>query len=911
MDHNYFQEGGKPVTTNLSSEETVMYEDNTNFDESFNEILLIEDNPGDARLVELLLGESDLLNCKITNKTTLSDGIAALEDGGDYAAILLDLTLPDSRGFETLERLLAKFPDNNVIVLTGLSDKSLGINAVKAGAQDFLIKGAFDADLLAKSLRYSIERSSVLKRLEETQRIASIGNWEFNNDSGEFTASDAVFNIFGLPPRKTIVHQEEINDPTSSLHVFVKIHEQTVVERRIKKDIKVKNINGETRYAFIQCQANRNAENNIILTGIIQDITERKLAEQEVAKSQERYQDIFTKSKDAIYICGMDGKVIDFNQATLQLFDYDKEAFSDLNVHTLLNVVDSEESFINTLTARRAIKDLEVEIERRDGNTKYCLITANLTESGEFDGYNAIVRDITEQKQAERLRKARDLAQQSAAMKEQFIASISHEMRTPMNAVLGMSNLLIKTKLDEEQFGYINSVKQSSEILLGIINDILEISTIQNGKIEFEYKDFDLHELMDNLINVMQYKMKEKDLIINLAIDPSVPQFIKGDKLRLNQILYNLVGNAVKFTDKGFVNIKVKTIIESGTTAQLKFEVEDSGIGIPPDKCEAIFETFTRIRQKERLYEGTGLGLSIAKNLVEQQGGKIGVVSDYGHGSTFYFDIIFEIGNEAEANVKIEGEQFTMDPARAFRLLLVEDHKMNQLVARKTLERQYENIDLTIADNGQIAVDILKKETFDIVLMDIQMPVMDGYETTQYIRNEMPPEIASLPILAMTAHAHISKDEKFKELGMDDFVLKPFEPEQLFNKIAKYIKKDTVMTDNAYQYVNLDYLELMSDGDLGMKKIMLEMLLQELPEELQKMKEIQQVANWDELSSVSHKMKSTLAFVGNDIMTDANKQLEKISKTKENTELTEGLIDQLREMYDKVVIELQRELASL
>jgi len=795
LDHNYFQEGGKEVTSNYSSEETVMYGDNSSFDESFNEILLIEDNPGDARLVELLLGESDLLNCKITNKVTLSDGIAALEDGGDYAAILLDLTLPDSRGFETLERLLAKFPDNNVIVLTGLSDKSLGINAVKAGAQDFLIKGAFDADLLAKSLRYSIERSSVLKRLEETQRIASIGNWEFNKDLGEFTASDAVFNIFGLPPRKTVVPQAEMADPNYPLNIFNQIHEETIAERSIKKDIKVKNVNGETRFAFIQCQANRSAENNVVLTGIMQDITERKLAEDEVAKSQERYQDIFTKSKDAIYICGTDGKVIDFNEATLQLFDYSKEEFSDLNVHNLLNIVDSDESFINTLNARRAVKDLEVEIERRDGNTKYCLITANVTENDEFDGYNAIVRDITEQKQAEELRKARNLAQQSAAMKEQFIASISHEMRTPMNAVLGMSNLLIKTKLDEEQYGYINSVKQSSEILLGIINDILEISTIQNGKIEFEYKDFDLHELMDNLINVMKYKMKEKDLIIKLMVDSDVPQFIKGDKLRLNQILYNLVGNAVKFTDEGFVNIKVKTISSSSSTAQLKFEVQDSGIGIPPDKCEAIFETFTRIRQKERLYEGTGLGLSIAKNLVEQQGGKIGVHSEYGNGSTFYFDLIFEMGDESQVNIKVEGEKHLMDPERNFRLLLVEDHKMNQLVARKTLERQYANIDLTIADNGQIAVNILEKETFDIILMDIQMPVMDGYETTQYIRNKMPAAIANLPILAMTAHAHISKDEKFKELGMDDFVLKPFEPEQLFNKIAKYINKNTHSDD--------------------------------------------------------------------------------------------------------------------
>ena len=178
-----------------------------------NRVLLIEDNPGDARLVEILLMESDLLECEIINKTSLGDGMALLEEGEEFAAILLDLTLPDSRGFETLERLLAKFPNNNVIVLTGLADKSLGLMAVKAGAQDFLVKGAFDSDLLAKSLRFSIERSHVLKRLAETQRIANIGNWEFNPATGTFLASEEIYRIFGFPPRTTIFTGQEIQNP--------------------------------------------------------------------------------------------------------------------------------------------------------------------------------------------------------------------------------------------------------------------------------------------------------------------------------------------------------------------------------------------------------------------------------------------------------------------------------------------------------------------------------------------------------------------------------------------------------------------------------------------------------------------------------------------------------------------------
>jgi CheY-like chemotaxis protein/nitrogen-specific signal transduction histidine kinase len=418
------------------------------------------------------------------------------------------------------------------------------------------------------------------------------------------------------------------------------------------------------------------------------------------------------------------------------------------------------------------------------------MITANLLEADDFIGYNAIIRDITERKQADELRKARDLARQSSKMKEQFIASISHEMRTPMNAILGMSNLLIRTELNEEQKNYLGNVKQSSEILLGIINDILEISTIQNGKLAFEDKDFDLYQVLTNLVNVMQYKVNEKDLEFKLEIESSVPKVVIGDKLRLNQVLFNLVGNAVKFTDSGFVKIRVKNLSETDSSVQLYFEVEDSGIGIPQDKLDAVFETFTRIRTKERLYEGTGLGLSIAKNLVNQQGGKIGASSEFGKGSSFYFDMIFQKGDPANivAPSTPKDQEKATDAEMDIDLLLVEDHKMNQIVARKTLERQWSNIKITIANNGKEAIDILENKSFHIILMDISMPIMDGYEATNHIRNNMPKHIANIPILAMTAHAHISKDNKFKEYGMDDFVLKPFEPKQLFDKITKYSK---------------------------------------------------------------------------------------------------------------------------
>lgn len=751
-----------------------------------NRVLLIEDNPGDARLVEILLEESDLADCEITHHVTLTDGMTELAKGEEFAAVLLDLTLPDSRGFETLQNLITRFPHLNVIVMTGLSDKAMGLEAVKFGAQDFLVKGAFDADLLAKTLRYSIQRNGVLKSLEETQRLAHIGNWEYCPDLQIFSASDETYRIVGLLPRQTVFTSADITTPENPFFLFTTLHREAIsLGETLTKDIKINLQDGTVRYANIRC--NISLDNGYWTSrGVIQDITERKQAEQEIIKSRERYQHIFTKSKDAIYICTLEGKLIDFNDATSHLFGISHAELNDIeNMHHLFYPKEKEQELIMLLKTNRSVKDFAVEVTHKSKEVRRCLLTANLLVTEDFIGYNAILRDITELKQAENLRKARDFAEQSAKMKEQFIASVSHEMRTPMNAILGMSNILYSMELEEEQHNLVSSIKQSSEILLGIVNDILEVSTIQNGKVVFENKDFNIRELLDNMMSVMQYKAQEKDLYFQVILDDTIPEVLKGDKLRLSQILYNLVGNAIKFTDGGYVKIYVKKMNDILDSVQMKFIVEDTGIGIPEEKIDAVFETFTRIRTKERLFEGTGLGLSIAKNLVEQQGGKIGATSILGEGSKFFFDLLMEVGESVEATPQ-EPEDLDFDDERPFRLLLVEDHKMNQLVARKTLKRQFPNIDLTIADNGQIAVDILENQTFDLILMDIQMPIMDGYEATVHIRKNMPAR-SDLPILAMTAHAHIAKDKQYLDYGMDDFVLKPFKPEELFFKIKKYI----------------------------------------------------------------------------------------------------------------------------
>ena len=747
-------------------------------------LLLVEDNPADAELVRLALRDTELHDEALEVTATLRDTLALLAAGRKFAAVLLDLSLPDSRGFDTLRRLLERFPDNNVIVLTGVADRRLGIQAVRAGAQDFLVKDQLDAEQLDKSLRFSIERSRVLKRLEETQRLARIGNWEYQPATDQITLSDTALGIFGAAGCPNTLPLTDLIARYPAFRLLERAHAETTPDTALRRDFQIRPDERGVRHLTVRCQLDRDGGGRY--AGVVQDVTERRAAERAVAHSRERYETIFNKSKDAIYIATLDGRMEDCNEATLRLFGYSRtELMGVADIHDALYYPQGRvNEFLLKLKAQRSIKDFEIEVVHRNKEVRYCLISANLQISDEFAGYNGIVRDITERKQAEKLRKARDLSARTAKMKEQFIASVSHEMRTPMNAILGMSNLLAKLDLAEEPRELVSSIKQSSEILLGIVNDILEISTIQNGKVVFEQKPFQLRQLLANLVQVMRYKAQEKALQFEVILDEAIPEVLVGDSLRLNQILYNLVGNAIKFTDTGFVKIYGKKLYDIGDSVQLKFIVEDTGIGIPADQVEAVFESFTRVRTKERLYEGTGLGLAIVKNLVEQQGGKAGATSKLGEGSKFFFDLIFERGTAPELAAPAAVDTF--DPATPFRLLLVEDHKMNQLVARKTLQKQYPNIALTIANHGQEALDILADREFDIILMDIQMPILDGYETTTLLR-QMRPSVAQLPVLAMTAHANVAKDKKYLDYQMNDYVLKPFDPENLFAKIGQYV----------------------------------------------------------------------------------------------------------------------------
>lgn len=890
--------------------------------ESFSKILLIEDNPGDVRLVEILLEESDFYEYEIINKTTLEEGLEALEKD-DFSAVLLDLTLPDSRGFETLEQLIEAKPDVNVIVMTGFAAKEIGIRAVQVGAQDFLIKGEFDSEQLAKTLRYSIERNSVLQRLEEAQRIAHIGNWEYDMITEKFYLSDEVYRIFGYSVKEIVmdratfikhIHKDDYKKIRNSICL-------NSVNQTLKLDYRIINNHNKIRHVSVQSRPINNKKNNATrIYGIIQDITDRKSAELELLKSQERYQSIFSQSKDAIYFS--DGKfLIDFNDAAVQLLRYSKEELKTIPIESLYKNIDDHSRFNSLMEKLSFVKDFEVELLRKDGTTKHCLLTSSVVQTDDFSGYHGIIRDITVRRQTEELRKAKEIAERSTQMKEMFLANVSHEMRTPMNGILGLTNILLRTPLNKEQSNYLASIKESSQHLLGIINDILEISSLKEEKINLAEKEINLPELIRNLVNIINFKIEEKNLTLEVDIAENVDKIILGDSLRLQQILTNLVGNSVKFTEEGFVKIAVNKTREKAGIVYLEFKISDSGIGISQDKIEIIFETFTRVFDtKKNTFGGTGLGLAITKQLVQLHGGEIYVESKLGEGSTFTCEIPFKKAQaKLDTTIIKEEEKFSLNIKRDVQILLVEDHKLNQIVAQKTLEKEFANVVVTIAENGQVAIDKLRDNDYDLILMDIQMPVMDGYEATKYIREQMPEKKAKTIIFAMTAHAHVAQDEKFKEYGMNDCVLKPFEPKQLFSKIAYYINQNNILPKNENMYnntlpkveIDLSYMDLMADGDKDMKKVMLELLFEEPIQDIQSMYEMVRNSDYDAIKKVSHKMKSTLAFVGNNKLTETNKKIESIAKSENNVDQLPDLVETLDKLYQVILIQLKAEHKKL
>ena len=400
---------------------------------------------------------------------------------------------------------------------------------------------------------------------------------------------------------------------------------------------------------------------------------------------------------------------------------------------------------------------------------------------------NALRRRELEQMLVE----ARNAAEHATKAKSEFLANMSHEIRTPMNAVMGMCYLTLKTDLTPKQRDYINKIYAASQSLLGIINDILDVSKIEAGKLDLETIDFDLSGVLNNLSNLITPKAQEKGLEIVFAVESDVPRAIQGDPLRLGQILLNLTSNAVKFTEKGEIVVSVRPVEVDAEYAILYFAVKDTGIGLTEAQQARLFQPFQQAdTSTTRKYSGTGLGLTISKKLTEMMGGQIGVESELGKGSVFFFSAKFSRSHKQSATAAERKEESLdgLDAIRGAHILLVEDNEINRQMAKELLE--IERFFVSVADNGQEAIEKImsqaENEAYDVVLMDLQMPVLDGYTATREIRKDS--RHNNLPIIAMTADAMGGVRDKVIEAGMNAYVTKPISPGDLFRALVKYIQ---------------------------------------------------------------------------------------------------------------------------
>lgn len=678
--------------------------------------------------------------------------------------------------------------------------------------------------------------------------------------------------------------------------------------------------NGKTMHFFRAVNPILDKKKNVQrLIGYGVDITARKQAEEE----RDRF---FNLSSDLLCIIGFDASVKRINPAFEKLFGYTADEFLSTPIFSFVLDEDRERAIAIIQSVRNGgtIKDFECRIVAKNGVIYW--ISWQATAFVEGGLLYAVGRDITQRKQIdEELLRAKSTAEESTRAKERFLAHMSHEIRTPMNAVLGLSHLLLEMHPSPEQEQFLNAIKFSSENLLVIINDILDFSKIEAGKIDYISEPFLLDELFDQIKQTVTFSMSEKNLAFNIEINPTVPNILVGDKVRLNQILLNLVSNAVKFTQEGAISILCRIWDETEQSVILMIQVRDTGIGIKPEDLKKIFDRFEQVGQSRKTkVSGTGLGLAIVKGLVENQGGSIVAESIPDKGSVFTILMPFKKHvslDEPEPPVYgvLPEPESTPDTFNDLRVLVAEDNQMNQLVVSSMLKLW--NVEFKIAQNGLEAFEMTRDEDFDLILMDISMPELDGYEATQKIRTELPEPKKDIFIIALTASAMIESKNLVMQSGMNDYLSKPFKPHELQLRLARArgiitVDKSSVAKNELQSVISakvssLDSLRDIVGGDLLTMYEMINLFLSQTPAALDRMLTLNNTGDWKELYKAAHRLRPTLGYMGITEAVEIMLNVEKSALSETGTASIERLLNKVAALCRIAYTELVPEMENL
>jgi PAS domain S-box-containing protein len=653
-----------------------------------------------------------------------------------------------------------------------------------------------------KKAEQALEESR--EQLSLALEAANLGLWDWYPLSDELSTNDIFLTMLGYDPETFpqtterwtgLVHPDDLKPTLSFLQPFLDGDDSYY-----NREYRMRHADGSWHWILNVGRVVRHNEQGLAkrFIGVHIDISKRKQAEEEIQK-QQRYLETIVNTTPGI-ICLKDGKGrwLLANDYTLKLFQIegvDYQGKTDLELAPFSTLY--REAFLACIDSDCATWDLQqtYQCEERVPGASGTPLLFDIVKIPLFDKEGkpqtliVLGQDITERNQVEQeLIKAQQQAEAANLAKSEFLANMSHEIRTPMNAIIGMSQLVLETELKPDQKNYISKVHYSAEALLGIINDILDFSKIEAGKLDIELVDFRLQSVFDHLSALIGLKAEEKGVNYILDIDDNVPEVLVGDPLRLRQVLINLGNNAVKFTSRGEIRFSVEVAEQQGDRVRLLFSVADTGIGMTAAQQGKLFQAFSQVDSStSRKYGGSGLGLSICKKMIElmDSNGTIGVESEPGRGSCFYFTLQLPLGQAdliaSEQTAANESENLAR--LHGARILLVEDNELNQELAMALLERS--GMTVVPAWNGQEALDILQTERFDGVLMDVQMPVMDGYSAAVEIRKK--PQFRNLPIIAMTANVMAGDREKASQAGMNDHIGKPFLEYEMLSIMARWI----------------------------------------------------------------------------------------------------------------------------
>ncbi|MBK7762109.1 MAG: response regulator [Bacteroidetes bacterium] len=521
-------------------------------------------------------------------------------------------------------------------------------------------------------------------------------------------------------------------------------------------------------------------------------------------------------------------------------------------------------------------------------------------------------------------------AERSEKFMQQFLANMSHEIRTPINAVTGMTHLLLEKGPRNDQLKYLESIQNASESLLVIINDILDLSKIEAGKIEIEHIEFSVYNVVHTIKEIMQFKAEEKGLALHVEIDSNIPAVLIGDPTRLTQIILNLLGNAIKFTEKGSVKLSAK-IFHAKTNevknvalkqVTLLFSIADTGIGMNALQQKKLFQDYVQAStETSRKYGGTGLGLSISKQLVQLQGGSIEVQSDENKGSVFSFTLPYQISeNKQIAVIDQHLSNEMLLKLKGIKILIADDNEYNRIIARETLQLHLQNIEVDEAFDGQMALSMIQKQHYDVVLMDLVMPIMDGYEAMHMIRNELPASKNRIPVIALTASVVKSEIEKSKSAGMNGFIPKPFKSFELMGSVynalfglpvhqsSKQSSMKNLKTITDGEFIDFTMLLDYAEGDQVRMQRFIELFLTKTPQRIELLKAALLENDYEQLRIISHSMKPQLKSCGAIQAYDFAETIENLSTEKKNLDELPLLVEQLDVVFEKSAIEIKEYL---